>query len=697
MADIFISYARTDRDRIEKLAAALEAEGYAVWWDRHIAGGAEYSKDIEAALNASKAVIVAWSQSAIESTWVKDEAVTAREQGKLIPVTLDGAAAPMGFKQFHLIDLDGWKGEIDDPGFDDLNRTIKARLTGEAPAPSPSPRAPKKNSALAGIHPSVLIVGIVAAAIIAIVAMQGPDRAPPAADPPPTNESTAIETPQPAAVAQTPDAAPEASIAVLPFADMSAEGDQEYFADGIAEEILNLLAKSPEMKVAGRTSSFQFKGRNEDLRGIGEQLGVAHILEGSLRKSGDKVRITAQLIRSADGFHLWSETYDGTLDDIFELQETIATQIAEELRAPLGLTAGELAESRSENPEAYRLFLEASSLYAKRGPGVVEAAEKLRRATQLDPEFAEAWALLSSTLSVWGGWVPGLNDDPLRVAAVNNETTYAALRAYDIDPDSPLAMHAVGLMYLNERQWGRSYEMLQDVMAAAPNSTVVLEDYFEILEFTGQWDEALPVAQKLTEVDPLSAYNWVLLGYGYWDLKQYDEAKSAFERALELDPDFTTAYTEYTALLIETEDYGTASAVVDLLKARPSSAEQNGQRRAQCLSEMVEQARAPSEDFQPCYSYESFNTILAGSGVFQYVIGGRDTVLDVLEEMAAIDDNIGLMNINAKYIDDTRADPRYKELVKIVGFDRFWRKYGWPSYCRPVGDDDFECAPLGDQ
>ena len=186
---------------------------------------------------------------------------------------------------------------------------------------------------------------------------------------------------KPAATTVSPLAAAapnEKSIAVLPFADMSAGKDQEYFADGLAEELLNLLAKLPELRVIGRTSSFQFKGRNEDLRVIGEKLNVAHVLEGSVRKSGEKVRITAQLIRAADGSHLWSETYDRTLDDIFVVQDDIAGEVVKALKLTL-LDSTSVTRSRPVDPEAYNLALQGRFFVERRGQKDLEHAVELFR------------------------------------------------------------------------------------------------------------------------------------------------------------------------------------------------------------------------------------------------------------------------------------------------------------------------------
>jgi TolB-like protein/Tfp pilus assembly protein PilF len=191
---------------------------------------------------------------------------------------------------------------------------------------------------------------------------------------------------------------PAKSIAVLPFTDLSPAHDQEYFSDGMAEELLNALAKVKDLKVAGRTSSFSFKGRNEDLRAVGKTLGVANILEGSVRKQGDKVRITAQLIQTEDGFHLWSESYDGDLKDVFDLQERIARAITDALKVVLiGEQQQRLVAVTTSNPDAYSLYLQATAIFNRRDSWhYQDAVANLEEAIRLDPKFARAYSKLGA-------------------------------------------------------------------------------------------------------------------------------------------------------------------------------------------------------------------------------------------------------------------------------------------------------------
>ena len=405
MADIFISYARADRDRIGKLASALEAQGYSVWWDRHIAGGAEFSKDIESAIRDAKAVIVAWSISAVESHWVRDEAVYARDHGTIIPITIDDTEPPMGFRQVQAIDFDEWTGAKDAPAFKELQRAVALRLEAAPPVQNAGPEGAAVAaagpaavvgagdavavSAGSGAHltdPKVLAgAGLaVLAIILGIVFMLGRDGGGA------SDDSETVTVAAPTGIADR-----SKSIAVLPFDDFSAD-DNEWFADGLTEEILNSLARTPDLLVASRTSSFKYKDTDEEVPVIAERLGVEHVLEGSVRRAGDRLRVTAQLIRADDGFHLWSENYDRDADDVIAIQEEIAIEIAKALETAMDPQAlAEMVSAGTRSVEAYEAYLEgrAFSNDASSTAGADSfrnALDAFERATDIDPAFAVA-------------------------------------------------------------------------------------------------------------------------------------------------------------------------------------------------------------------------------------------------------------------------------------------------------------------
>ncbi|MGI8561643.1 MAG: TIR domain-containing protein [Luteimonas sp.] len=269
MADIFVSYSRLDQPRVAPLVAALEAQGWSVWWDPEITPGEEFDSLISRELDDARSLIVVWTPQSVESRWVRGEARDAADRGVLVPVRFDNARLQIDFRALHATDLDGWKEDRKHPAFLSLCKALESKLGVGTHA---SPEAQKDG---------------------------------------------------------------RIGICVLPFANMSNVADNEYFSDGIAGEILNLLAKLPQLKVASRTSSFNYKGREVNIPAVARELGVSVVLEGSVRRAADHVRITAQLIDAESDSHLWSETYDREMKDVFAIQDDIAQSIVKALQVTL--------------------------------------------------------------------------------------------------------------------------------------------------------------------------------------------------------------------------------------------------------------------------------------------------------------------------------------------------------------------------
>ena len=316
--------------------------------------------------------------------------------------------------------------------------------------------------------------------------------------------------------------AADKSIAVLPFADLSPEGDQEYFADGIAEEILNVLTQSPDLKVAGRTSSFSFKGQNLNLKVIGERLGVAYILEGSIRKSGNRIRITAQLVSAEDGFHLWSQTYRRDLSDIFAVQDEISRAIVEALQVEMAF--GELIVGSAEGPdiEAYSLYLRGRQSLMKRSESdLLDAIRFFDVVIMLDPDFADAYAakamahtLVAAYGSNWKSNVEGL------------ATSKQAIdRALEINPDNSEALLARGItMLFLGRDWSAAKAALERALEIAPNNSEILNFMGDYWIRIGNVEAAIEYDRRASVLDPLRIGNIFDLGTDMFHLGRYDEA-----------------------------------------------------------------------------------------------------------------------------------------------------------------------------
>jgi adenylate cyclase len=345
MADVFVSYARADKDRVAPLVAAIESRGWTVWWDPAIAPGEEFDRQIDAALKAAAAVVVVWTPTSVASRWVRGEARVAADRGVLVPVRFDRAELPIDVRAIHTTDLDGWGDSVQAPQAQHLLRALNALIERQ------------RGGAAAG------------------------------------NENGRSDAARgPAGV----------SICVLPFVNMSGDVEQEYFSDGITEDIITDLTKVSSLFVVARNAAFGFKGRNVNLAQVTRQLKTTHVVEGSVRKAGGRVRITAQLIEGMTGGQIWAERYDRDLNDIFALQDEISQAIVKALKLKLLPEEKKAIEQRgTSNAEAYKFYLMARQHYVRgsvsdlrRGATVVRLCTK---AVELDPNYARAWALMAGT------------------------------------------------------------------------------------------------------------------------------------------------------------------------------------------------------------------------------------------------------------------------------------------------------------
>jgi len=330
-------------------------------------------------------------------------------------------------------------------------------------------------------------------------------------------------------------AAPLPSIAILPFADMSQARDQQYFSDGLADELLDQLAKLPQLHVAGRTSSFSFRGKDDDVASIGRKLNVSTVLEGSVRKSGDRIRITVQLINVADGFHLWSETYDRTMTDLFVVQDDIARSVVTALK--LQLMPGQavaMSRHRTNNLEAYRQWLIGQSMEHSVSPDSDRRAiAAYEQAIALDPKFASAYISLANVL----GGDAGYADSAAEVAAGKDRSLKLMDQAIVLDPnlaDSYLAR--ADFLYYTKWDWSGAQRDLDSFARLHPEpSYSALMHQSRLFSALGRIREAIALDERSLEIDPLSD-SWGLLGYHHAVLGEYSQARRALKRAYELYP-----------------------------------------------------------------------------------------------------------------------------------------------------------------
>ena len=331
------------------------------------------------------------------------------------------------------------------------------------------------------------------------------------------------------------NSAVDKSIAVLPFVDMSAAKDQEYFSDGLSEELLNLLAKIPELKVIGRTSSFSFKGKNEDLRSIAQKLGVAHLLEGSVRKDGNKIRVTAQLIKADDGSHLWSETYNRDLEGLFKLQDEIAGAVVKQLKLKLLAIPATIASS---NIEVHNLILQGNYFYDKLDKeNVAKAIDFYNQALIIDSNDARAWGKLANAISRQS-WQNYIDQNP-----GYEKARHAALKAISLD-----TMLAVGYLELadiklyHDFDWEGAEETYQKALSLEPQNAEIIIGNGSLNEAIGSWNEAARFYKQAIDLDPLKPIYYLGMGNNQTAVGQFNEAILSFKKALEIDPRFQRAH-----------------------------------------------------------------------------------------------------------------------------------------------------------
>jgi TolB-like protein len=351
----------------------------------------------------------------------------------------------------------------------------------------------------------------------------------------PVRQQVVVAGPGAQTLGQSAAAAPEAisakSIAVLPFVNMSANKDQEYFSDGLSEELIDLLSQVPDLRVPARTSSFYFKGKSEDIATIARTLRVAHVLEGSVRKAGNTVRVTAQLIRADNGYHLWSKTYDRDVKDIFKVQDEIAATVVEALKAKL-LPAQELTgRHRTANAEAYKQYLRGVQFRITDTPiSVPQALNAFRQAITIDPNYAAAYSAVSE--AEWRAADMGLGDP-----ASAGRAAAAADRAIALAPDSPEGYWARGqLRNYYYFDWPGAQADYQKALTLDPNFVPALIQQGDLLATLGRMSEGIATTRKALALDPMSVVAWRRLAHFYTHSRQFPAAREAIARLMQLDP-----------------------------------------------------------------------------------------------------------------------------------------------------------------
>jgi serine/threonine-protein kinase len=629
--DVFVSYKAEDRARLRPLVSALEAEGFTVWWDTHIGGGAHWREDIQEHLDAAKCVIVVWSKRSvgIDGDFVRDEANRARKRGAYLPVRLDPVEPPLGFGEVQAISLRGWKGDRSDPRFLTITEAIRRRIAGEDIA-----HVDLGNHG-ASLSRRTVVVGSAVGAT-AVLATGGWLFL----------KSTPVNAKR---------------IAVLPFDNLSGDGGQAYFSEGIAEELRSALSRIG-LQVIGRASSEAVK--DLDTKVIAARLGVANILTGSVRRSSAMVRISAQLVDGSDGVQRWEQTYDRAPGDEIKIQTDIATNVAQSLSIALGqagksaLTLGGTTDSAAQD-----LYLRASALYGNDASeaAVREGVKLLDAAIARDPNYASAYRMKATFLEYLA---TSYSENADEMTRGKDAAEAAARRAIAIAPRLGAAYAELAGIEEDRFNFDKAQQFMRQAMALSPDDPKVISTSMYIRWYVcGAPEKALLLADRLASLNPLTPTSYSVRSAILIDLRRYAEAIEAARKSLQLAPS-----REWPHQLI-------ANALI--LMNRPNEAraelkfvpEDDLYRLA---SEGIIAARAGDANAVE----RIVSQIRKGSGdaaMFQYAqVYGQaqqlDRAFDALDKGLAVKDP-GVTGVRTDpFLDPIRHDPRYPALVRKVNF-----------------------------
>jgi TolB-like protein/Tfp pilus assembly protein PilF len=498
-------------------------------------------------------------------------------------------------------------------------------------------------------------------------------------------ERASLASPSPASLATAPAAAPvpaadsRPSIAVMPFVNMSPDKDNEYFSDGISEELLNVLVRVDGIGVASRTSSFAFKGREVGTSEIARELKVNHILEGSVRKSGTRVRITAQLIDATNDRHLWSETYDRELTDIFAIQDEIANAIVAALRGSLGTGTSERAvtvRADTQNLKAYDLYLKARELFIER-KDIAESIRLFEKVVEMDPKFARGWEGLAAVYSIAKSW--GVMDRDYTELAGS-----AARRALDLDPSLSMPYAALALV-LEDKQpvdWDASLALFDRAIVADPkNATAYLWRSINWANL-GFFKQAIADQDRCLAIDP--GYRNCLRWKAESLLKSgnADQGLALFEQGVETGF-VTNRAASFVPLLVSRGNRMAAALLLDQMGTSPELS-----RILLAALEHPEATRRPDADaIVRRYALDAasryYGTI--GPSLTYMWLGAYDQAATA--EGLDTDDVLAWEPLPAGF----RKSPGFKKALERFGVPAYWRRHGYPPQCRAAGQDDFMC------
>ncbi|HEY6063519.1 MAG TPA: adenylate/guanylate cyclase domain-containing protein [Chitinophagaceae bacterium] len=474
-----------------------------------------------------------------------------------------------------------------------------------------------------------------------------------------------IKVPDRAGLEGKGEKAPQKCILVLPFLNMSNDPEQEYFNDGLTEELISSLSRLKEMKVISRTTSMKYKGTNKDIKTIGLETGASYIMEGSVRKQGNNLRITAQFLDANRDVHVWAENYRGTLDDIFDIQENVAAKIVEALRLQLTIDEKDVLQKRyTENSEAYQYYLQGRYFWKKRNEeGLKSAIRHFEKALEKDPDYALAWAGLADTYSLMGEFTPISRRVlfPKQMDAVHK-----ALKIDDRLGEAHISL-AISLM-LNEWDWKNSEKEFKLGIAMSPNYATGHHWYAEWLLYNGKPEQAYREISLAVELDPVSPGIVKDKGIHFYYTRQYDQAVNMAMIAFELDPDFlqahrllSLAYTgmgQYEKAIAENQHWGNGTGnkvKTDVALAHIYAAAGRNEEARQIIEQTGLEKILSGNDYR-------------GIAIVYAALGENDKAFEWLEKSCERhEESLCSLNVDPKF-DNLHTDPRFKKILKRLNF-----------------------------
>ena len=634
---IFLSYAHADAKRAQQLAAALNARGYTVWWDTMIEGGASFAKSIREALEAADAVIVLWSKTSIESDWVADEAAQGRDRRRLVPLSLDGSLPPLGFRQYQTIDLANWRGKAASPQIDSINRAIGAAIGGahEKAAAGTARMQRFTDGPTVDRRRAMLIAGgagVVLAGGSTLFAFRNDLFGP---------------------------AAGERTIAVLPFKNLIGDSSQAYLSDGLTEEVRAALTRNAGLQVLAATTSNTARDHQEGATAIAGKLGVAHLLEGSVQRAGDMIRVAIELTDGKTGFSTWSKRIDARLTDIFAFQTVIARTVSEALS--VRMATQDPAPGGTRNVAAYESYLRGKALYnlSKDEKTDREAKALYENAIAADPDFALAHAALSRVLSsLASAYAPASEIKPTFAAAIAEGRKAVALAPKLAEAHLALG-YAIFAGHLDIKNSRASYDNAYRYGRGSADNLLLYALY---TVRAGRSDEARSAIERALALDPLNPRTHRAAGIIGFATRDYTGAATHFRRALELNPAMSNANAFLAICLIQLGQLDEARALI--------AKEPSAMFRLTGLAVLENRAgnRAAAEQAHAALVTEVGDSALYQQAEVMAQFGQADEALALLARARSVGDP-GLTAIASDpLLDPIAKDPRFRAFVRDIGF-----------------------------